>query len=420
MQKYIHRGLKIVATLFGLASAAACAPITQPSPPEISIEPMAASRFGASRFGGLDVDAGRVRQDDHIVFITPGVGGTDIDYSRLSPNAVVLHTPARNAASYILDRLQERVQAHGTIKEIVIEAHGTSGRINTAENRFDSLLAGSESEIQISGLLKALEALQAKTGQKIADRLVFGSCDTLTDLSPSRTQAYREATQKLGMELVGTTSLMTGRAFGSEANFVVFRADGHVQPDKLGFGSLPPEPAHSAAWFDCHAGVSQAEGAACQAKLPAEEQLTALRIDLSDPDFPPVYKQASAHQLLGLATQSESSVTRISALLDIVKFAASGRGSFLPQAVEAYVQESARSWPNASDRVANLRDIVPFVPPGSESAQKIANLLIVDAPQLASPQQQMAAMALAQQLGSFPTKRPEGAVRKNGPRTAGL
>src|ERR1700733_9900200 len=147
-----------------------------------------------------------------LVFITPGVSpeqqpGREQEEDGLlrdvAPHATVLHTPGHVAEKTILSAIKGQVEKYGTLKEIVIDSHGSPNRLYAT---YDNKLAP-DTVIDTSHFLNEIQNMQKELGTKITDRIVFTGCDVMTDLSPEWVDYYRNQAKNLGTEIVGNTSL---------------------------------------------------------------------------------------------------------------------------------------------------------------------------------------------------------------------
>jgi hypothetical protein len=208
-----------------------------------------------------------------LMFITEDVGkepGEEFTLlHRISPDATIIHPSSKYVASAIVSTIEGQVKKFGTLKEIVIAAHGMPNMMSVHRSGGDVATL-----IDMRGLLGELAQSQKQHGTKIADRIVFLGCNTLTEETPEQIEMYRNLAKQLGTQIVGTTSLEVGGPL-QVARFVQFTPNGQVIRDPLDDSvfnrslSAILSKEGSDAWVDCHIGHSQQEGAACQQKKVA-------------------------------------------------------------------------------------------------------------------------------------------------------
>src|SRR5580704_4837144 len=180
----------------------------------------------------------------HLVITTPGR-----QYDLVEPNSTVVYLGADDFLKKSVDQIDTYIQNFGTLKTLTIVGHGGSLVVAAAHD------AGNTTVISIPDFLEKLKQIQKTTGIKVADRIVFNACETLTDLSPAAVEYLRKSAMELGTEIAGATTDLRYQS-GNKSSIVgdagialmaVFKPDGSVQRDKLSaswyqkYGFLSPE-----------------------------------------------------------------------------------------------------------------------------------------------------------------------------------
>ena len=168
-----------------------------------------------------------------LVITTPGR-----QYNTPEPGGTVVFMGAHDFLNQSVDQIGEYVQQFGTLKTLTIVGHGKSLSIDAKDNRAD-LTTG----FSIPAFLEKLKEIQDKTGIKVADRIVFDACATMTELNADAVQFLSDKAKSLGSEIVGATTNITYNAHPRDkkpiidANetglFVAFGPDGKVRRDRL-------------------------------------------------------------------------------------------------------------------------------------------------------------------------------------------
>ena len=212
-----------------------------------------------------------------LLITTPGVSDMNDSKQTLgsaAPGGVVQNIQSHDFLKELLNATRRQVQDNGTLKVLVIEAHGDSQVMSAERNVSDPT-----AQTSLQAFLGGIANLQNELGQKVADRIVLESCLVMTDLNSSDVQRLRSTAKALGTDIVGATSIRYGRDIQS-AQMVRFGADGSVSRDELTTTGLRPliEKAidtwlfsknnhhNSDTWASCHIGQTQEAGAACQAE----------------------------------------------------------------------------------------------------------------------------------------------------------
>lgn len=229
----------------------------------------------------------------HLVLSTPGR-----NYNTPDTSAAVSFLPEADFQASAVAQVAEYVRQHGPLEKLTIMGHGASLVVVSAQSRDPS------AALDIPGFLLALDKLQQETGVKIADKIVFDACSTMTGLGPREVGFMRSMAQKLDAEIEGLTTVgvnhglweRRGELDNATAGLsVIFGRDGSVRrgqsmgaydryvflSGQFGAGEwlhgnrtmlrtvtmsdATIEAKYGGDWFQCHDGKTQAEGAACQA-----------------------------------------------------------------------------------------------------------------------------------------------------------
>jgi hypothetical protein len=86
------------------------------------------------------------------------------------------------------------------LKTLTIVGHGNSLIIDSEHDGNTSTV------MSIPAILEGLKQIQKMTGLKVADRIVFDACETMTNLSPAGVGYLRDSAEELGAEIVGATT----------------------------------------------------------------------------------------------------------------------------------------------------------------------------------------------------------------------
>jgi hypothetical protein len=257
------------------------------------------------------------KSGEELILTTPG-----INYDVPNNNhATVVNLGSNDFEADALAQVRTYVETHGTLKTLTITGHG-----RTLEMASEEAPDSRSQELRIPNFLEGVKKIQSALGIKIADRIVFDACDTMTNLSANDVSDLRGLAQNLGSQIVGATTVInfaTEEAPGSKKEQIglmaQFNPDGSVRRDQssatyteamafdfahLGqmrreqrwglfysafatavvaavdgvWGNTPilaelkAEEAKDSTWFACHDGKTQAEGAACQASLLPKER----------------------------------------------------------------------------------------------------------------------------------------------------
>jgi hypothetical protein len=212
-----------------------------------------------------------------LLITTPGVANLNDSEQTLAsaaPGGVVRNIPSHDFLKELLDATRRQVQDNGTLKVLVVKAHGDSLTMHAAgQNSSDPT-----TETSLQDFLKGIGNLQNELGQKVTDKIVLISCNVMTDLNSGDVKLLRATAKTLGTDIVGATSTH----FGGDAQsgrMVRFGSDGSVSRDPLtktglryyeaAFGmwiSSKDSEHNSDTWASCHIGQTQEAGAACQAE----------------------------------------------------------------------------------------------------------------------------------------------------------
>jgi hypothetical protein len=245
------------------------------------------------------------------------------DYGVPDREGTAVFLGSDNFLSNTLATIRTYIETHGTLENLTIVGHGETNSIST-EEIYDPERG---QELNTHALLAGIAEIQKETGIKVANRIVFNACDVMTNLSTSDVASYRKSAQMLGAEIVGGTSvgdyIKGAQVQPTMELLVAFGPDGSVHRDVL---SATPESAAffddkttydqiaknekldsfqknillpaiatvnhlvnpstktwddlrsdeakdgKDAWFACHDGKTQEEGAACQANLLPKER----------------------------------------------------------------------------------------------------------------------------------------------------
>ena len=236
-------------------------------------------------------DAGAPR---HLVLSTPGR-----NYNTPDAAAAVALLAEADFQSSALQQVAEYVRQNGTLDKLTIVGHGGPLSVVSSQQNRPSV------ELKIPDILVALYELQRKTGIKIADKIVFNACSTMTDLSPSSVGFLRTMAKAFDADIEGFTTVgitsgpreRRGELDNPMAGLsAVFGRDGSVRRGQtmdmhdrnvllsnefgkgewlhgnrtmlrvLTMSDAAIEAQSGGGWFACHDGKAQAEGAACQMK----------------------------------------------------------------------------------------------------------------------------------------------------------
>ena len=210
-----------------------------------------------------------------LLITTPGVANINDSKQTLAsaaPGGVVRNILSHDFLKELLDATRQQVQANGTLKVLVIEAHGNSKVMHAGRSENDPT-----AETSLQAFFDGIANLQKELGQKVADRIVLESCLVMTDLNSSDVQRLRATAKALETDIVGATSIRYGGDIQS-AQMVRFGADGSINRDELTTTGLRPliekaidtwlfsknDHHNSDTWASCHIGQTQEAGAACQ------------------------------------------------------------------------------------------------------------------------------------------------------------
>jgi hypothetical protein len=175
----------------------------------------------------------------------------------------------------IVASIRAHVKEHGTVPELRLNGHGSPNRLYFGKNGI---------ALKTGEFITTLLALQEEIGVKVADKITFMGCNTFTKMSPEWVDFYRQASTKLGTEIVGTTNIMSkGKITGLESLPYISFKNGEVGHFTLDISpmmvtshliSWPLMKAYDMFiagrapirdnWTDCHLGRTQEDGATCQ------------------------------------------------------------------------------------------------------------------------------------------------------------
>lgn len=243
------------------------------------------------------------------------------DYGVPDREGTAVFLRSDNFSADTLATIRAYVQTHGTLENLTIVGHGNSNIIAS-----EKAPTKDSQVLDTRDLLAGIAEIESETGIKVANRIVFDACDVMTKLSPKDVAFYRDKAVSLGAEIVGGTSvgdyIKGAQVQPTMELLAAFSPDGSVHRDVL---SATPESAAfyddkiaydliaksdkltflhkillsamvanesmknpstitwddlrsdeakdgNGAWFACHDGKTQAEGAACQTGLLPKER----------------------------------------------------------------------------------------------------------------------------------------------------
>ena len=140
------------------------------------------------------------------------------------PYSKLLNMDSRFDKKAIVSAIQNYVRQHGTLDELVINAHGSPGCIYP--QRY------SDNPIHVIPLLGTLLKIQEASGTQIAKRFVFCSCNVLTNLTTEDVARYRALSRQLGAEIAGATNSYKG-GWLQACRMACFHPNGHITRDQL-------------------------------------------------------------------------------------------------------------------------------------------------------------------------------------------
>jgi hypothetical protein len=163
--------------------------------------------------------------DNAVSVVTPDTSPALLNHAVYSPRAHLITGTEATDLRTILNKVEARVQQQGTLSELIIQSHGSPGRIYLK----------SDQNVGIGEVLQQFTDLQNRLGKPIARRIVFGGCD-IAAIDPQRpaTQHTISLLQHYASALKSdiTTSTTQTNGFLS-GNFITVAKDGSVHPSSL-------------------------------------------------------------------------------------------------------------------------------------------------------------------------------------------
>jgi hypothetical protein len=210
-----------------------------------------------------------------LLISTPGVARMNDNKQTLAyaaPGGVVKEIPSHDFLKELLDATRQQVQENGTLKVLVVKAHGNSLTIYAAGQGSSD----PTTETSLQDFLDGIGNLQKELGQKITDKIVLSSCNVMTDLEAGDVKLLRATAKALGTDIVGAATTHFGGDVQA-GRMVRFGSDGSVSRDELTKTGLRYYEAqlgmwiaskdrdhYSDTWASCHIGQTQEAGAVCQ------------------------------------------------------------------------------------------------------------------------------------------------------------
>ena len=148
-------------------------------------------------------------------------------------NATVVFMGSEDFLGNALAQVRAYVETHGTLKNLTIVGHGDTLEIASEKKANELKIIG------IPDFLEGLKIIQSDLGKKVAERIVFDACDTMTHPSPAAVEYMRDSAKDLGAQIVGATTEVhyvdngPGKAQPKAGLIVQFSPDRTVHRDKL-------------------------------------------------------------------------------------------------------------------------------------------------------------------------------------------
>jgi hypothetical protein len=225
-----------------------------------------------------------------LLITAPGAPGTpQEDLQATAPGGTIVSTPGHDFQRNLLQAIRDQVEKSGTLEMLVISSHGTTLTLDAGL----PTITNTTQFVNVQKIFDELKNLQQELGVKIADRIVLHACSVFTDMKPEEVAYFRGTAKDLGTQIAGATSRWYGGSL-QYATVIHFDPDGTVGKDAL---TKWPSPfssfnqwltssiaewnnPHSDAWFHCHEGKTQEQGAACQ--RGEEQRFPQARVDSRD------------------------------------------------------------------------------------------------------------------------------------------
>lgn len=166
----------------------------------------------------------------------------------------------RLADGLVLSELKAHVEKYGTLEELVINGHGSTGKMNAK---------GGYNKIDIEYLLADIEKIEKEIGKKITNRIVFSGCNTFSKLDGNDIKFYRDYADRNNVQIVGTTSISASTLLRSDiGRYVQFTPKGEVKRDQLDtqYSLSIALEGDDRSWIDYHLGKSHEEAERAIAK----------------------------------------------------------------------------------------------------------------------------------------------------------
>ena len=163
---------------------------------------------------------------ERVMLVTPGINHDAMHLSFFKEalpysKPIVLTEPTENA---LLQKAEDYAKTHGTLDELTIVAHGKPNRVMPA--------GPGTAAVDAKDVLSKLAAFQEKQHIKIANRIVFLSCNLFSGLSPQDVKDYRTLSHRLGADITAPTNEYVDGPY-QYGRMTMISPDGVVKRDRL-------------------------------------------------------------------------------------------------------------------------------------------------------------------------------------------